>query len=429
MATEAQPRRRRDRKIQLAVLAADLFRQRGYHAVGISDIASAAGITGAAVYRHYSNKQEILAQVLLTSVDTLADTVRRVLHPAPGDIAGTASATASAEPDRRMSALVDALARLAVERRDAVALWRWLGRHLDRERQLEVRRRGEAPMLDWAAELRRQRPALSAAESELLCLAAMGVFASPADHRVTLGKERHVQLLSGLAGAVLGCDVDAGRPDAGEDTSPKQLPSRPESGDSPLAASRRERLLAEASRLFRKRGYHAVTMEDIGAAAGIAGPSVYRHFASKSDLLRSASTRMADRLSHDAARATAGAASATESLDRLVDCYAEAIWDNRDLITVYLNELAGLPEAQRAQLRRLQRGYVTEWVRLTRAAKPGLTTAEARVVVQAALTVANDLARTGRTRGRPHLAQEIASLMRAVTRASCLPAGESGEEA
>ncbi|MGH3750461.1 MAG: TetR/AcrR family transcriptional regulator, partial [Micromonosporaceae bacterium] len=206
-------------------------------------------------------------------------------------------------------------------------------------------------------------------------------------------------------------------------------PSRPESGDSPLAASRRERLLAEASRLFRKRGYHAVTMEDIGAAAGIAGPSVYRHFASKSDLLRSASTRMADRLSHDAARATAGAASATESLDRLVDCYAEAIWDNRDLITVYLNELAGLPEAQRAQLRRLQRGYVTEWVRLMRAARPGLTTAEARVVVQAALTVANDLARTGRTRGRPHLAQEIASLMRAVTQASCLPAGESGEEA
>jgi AcrR family transcriptional regulator len=173
-------------------------------------------------------------------------------------------------------------------------------------------------------------------------------------------------------------------------------------------------LLTEATRLFRRRGYHAVTMEEIGAAAGIAGPSVYRHFASKADLMRAASTRMVDRLLLGAAQATAGSADADEALDRLIDSYAEIVLAHRDLMAVYIAEVAGLPPQERAELQRPQRAYVSDWVRLVAAADPRLEPPESRVVVHAALTLATDLARTGRLLHRPGLRAEIATLMRAV---------------
>ncbi|MGH3648908.1 MAG: TetR/AcrR family transcriptional regulator, partial [Micromonosporaceae bacterium] len=187
-------KRRRDRRAQLAQLAAELFRRHGYHAVGIGDIASAAGITGPAVYRHYTNKQAILAEVLLSGVDCLAATVAEILdRPGP--------------PAERLDAVTAALARLALERRDALALWRWLGRHLDREQQQEVRRRGEAPMARLATELRQQRPELPEPDAMLLAYATMAVFGSAADYTVTLGKARHAGLLRDLARAVLTSDM------------------------------------------------------------------------------------------------------------------------------------------------------------------------------------------------------------------------------
>src|SRR4051794_41975786 len=48
---------------------------------------------------------------------------------------------------------------------------------------------------------------------------------------------------------------------------------------------RRERILRAAAELVAERGFHAVSMADIGAASGIVGSGVYRHFESKSAVL------------------------------------------------------------------------------------------------------------------------------------------------
>src|SRR3954469_5869752 len=48
---------------------------------------------------------------------------------------------------------------------------------------------------------------------------------------------------------------------------------------------RREQILATAAQLFAARGFHGVSMADIGAACGISGPALYRHFASKDAML------------------------------------------------------------------------------------------------------------------------------------------------
>ena len=50
----------------------------------------------------------------------------------------------------------------------------------------------------------------------------------------------------------------------------------------------RQRLLAEAQRLFRDRGYAATSLEQIAEAAEVTKGAIYGHFASKEDLMLSA---------------------------------------------------------------------------------------------------------------------------------------------
>jgi AcrR family transcriptional regulator len=50
----------------------------------------------------------------------------------------------------------------------------------------------------------------------------------------------------------------------------------------------RQRLLTEAQRLFRERGYAATSLEQIAEAAEVTKGAIYGHFASKEDLMLSA---------------------------------------------------------------------------------------------------------------------------------------------
>src|SRR3954453_7701256 len=49
--------------------------------------------------------------------------------------------------------------------------------------------------------------------------------------------------------------------------------------------NRRDQILREAARLFAERGFHGVGVDEIGAAVGISGPGLYRHFAGKDPML------------------------------------------------------------------------------------------------------------------------------------------------
>lgn len=50
-------------------------------------------------------------------------------------------------------------------------------------------------------------------------------------------------------------------------------------------AERRQQLLDAAASLFAERGFTSVRLEDLGAAVGISGPAVYRHFPNKEAVL------------------------------------------------------------------------------------------------------------------------------------------------
>jgi AcrR family transcriptional regulator len=79
-------------------------------------------------------------------------------------------------------------------------------------------------------------------------------------------------------------------------------------------AEREEQMLAVAMPLFAKRGYHAVSVDEVAAGAGVTKPMVYAYFESKEGLFQACASRAADRL---VATLEASAAHHTEPDDRM----------------------------------------------------------------------------------------------------------------
>lgn len=149
--------------------------------------------------------------------------------------------------------------------------------------------------------------------------------------------------------------------------------------------ARKDRILAAAADLVARHGYHAVGMADIGAAAGIVGSGIYRHFPSKSALLAALLEQLMDEMEHSAAAAVADAHDDREALERLVTTHVRFAIEDRRLLQVYYREAHHLPEEDLRRLRRAQRHYVEEWVIALAPLRKELSDAELRVVVHAAL--------------------------------------------
>src|ERR687895_246017 len=60
------------RHAEILETAARLFRERGFHGVGVDEIGKQVGISGPALYRHFSSKDEILATLLNEAMDKIA---------------------------------------------------------------------------------------------------------------------------------------------------------------------------------------------------------------------------------------------------------------------------------------------------------------------------------------------------------------------
>ncbi len=127
-------------------------------------------------------------------------------------------------------------------------------------------------------------------------------------------------------------------------------------------AARRAEILAAAARLMAGGGFAAVRLEDIGAAVGISGPAMYRHFSSKSDLLDQMLVEISERLLAGGEGAIAAGGSDAEVLERLIDVHIEVLVTKPDLITVQDRNLNLLSERARHAVRSLQRRYVERWV-------------------------------------------------------------------
>lgn len=368
-------RRPKDRKQQILAAASVRFHSVGYHNVSMADIAGAVGITAGALYRHFRDKQDLLDAVV-------------------GDSFARLRAATEAEGD--LDALLVTLAEGTMHGRELGVLWEREARHLPAANQRNLRRQFREVNVRLAGAITARRPDLAGADADLIGWAVLSMFGSTAHHTVEIDTASLLAMANSLCGAEL--PVADGSP----------CPAPRPAGLNPV--SRREALLAAAVRLFGEYGYQSVSMADIGAAADIAGPSVYNHFVSKTDILLTVLNRGIESLWLDLHQALAEATSAEHALGLLVDTYTRFALRQRELVGALVTEVGNLPEEQRHRLRHTQREFITEWTALLRIHRSGLSDREAHLRVRAAMILVNDLVRTPHLATRATLAEDLSTL-------------------
>ncbi len=167
--------------------------------------------------------------------------------------------------------------------------------------------------------------------------------------------------------------------------------SSSQSAKSARGRNRRDQILAEAARLFRHNGFYATGIDDIGAAVGITGPGVYRHFESKQDLLAAIIELSMEQHQEIVAEVGSCGLSAKQQLEKLVTMSADALAHNRDAAAIYFQEARNLAPDELARFTKVQRGLITEWVRILRASRPDLSEEDARVAVRAVAGLLNSV--------------------------------------
>lgn len=143
-------------------------------------------------------------------------------------------------------------------------------------------------------------------------------------------------------------------------------------------AERRAALLTAAARLFAERGFPRVSLDDLGAAAGVSGPAVYKHFASKQAVLAAILVGASEGLLAGGRAVVAGAASDADALAGLVAFHVDFALANADVIRVQDHDLDSLADDDRHRVRALQREYVELWVDVLARLRP----ADARVALR-----------------------------------------------
>jgi AcrR family transcriptional regulator len=110
-----------------------------------------------------------------------------------------------------------------------------------------------------------------------------------------------------------------------------------------VVTDRGEEVYSAALRLFREKGYHATSMQDIAAAVGLYKGSLYHYIGGKEELLVRVFERGMGVLLADVERIAADASLApSRALRRIVEAHVSAVASNLDALTVYLHEWRAL---------------------------------------------------------------------------------------
>ncbi len=108
------------------------------------------------------------------------------------------------------------------------------------------------------------------------------------------------------------------------------------------ASSKDEKIFAEAVRIFREKGYHATSVQDIADAVGLQKGSLYHYISSKEELLYKIFERSTGALTQELESIIASADSPTHKLHRAIEAHLTALCEQLDTYSVYLSERRAL---------------------------------------------------------------------------------------
>ena len=129
------------------------------------------------------------------------------------------------------------------------------------------------------------------------------------------------------------------------------VPARPREAD----------LLTAATRLFRERGFHATSMQDLAEALGMNRGSLYHYIVSKDDLLWAVLTRGFDLLEARVLPVLESDAPPLERLSAAIREHLRVAADHADELSLIQIELRSLSRERRAEMIRRRDAYETLW--------------------------------------------------------------------
>lgn len=153
--------------------------------------------------------------------------------------------------------------------------------------------------------------------------------------------------------------------------------------------TRREQILAEAATLFAAHGFHGVSIADLGAACGVSGPAIYKHFRGKQAILSEMLVSISQRLLTEGRRRVREAGDDKAALDALIEWHVSFALEHPALIIVQDRDWSSLPVESREKVRETQRKYVELWVKTLREIRGDLEPKPARAMVHAVFGLIN----------------------------------------
>jgi len=351
-----------NRKATIVAAAARLFHERGFTRVSVDDIAGTVGISAPAVYRHFRNKHELLQVAVIEALELLENVV-------------------SANSGER--GLAHSLADLTTRSPHLGALLAREVEHLDAVSLKEANRRTAVVNELVAVDIHTSRPHVSLRQARVLADAVFALVTSNSFVPVAHIRETRSNILRSTIRAVYSSDaiVEAALSRAGDLTT--NLFHQP-------WLSRSEAILAAGPRVIGiNGGYEATTLDDLGAAAGISGSSVYNHFSSKSDLFHTVALRAVAWSITDLQRALATSRSGEDALARALASHIELTRSSSGIVLLFESLLLS-PEQENEANRDISR-FAGLWFQCIRAARPDIDVERSRVLIAALLGIASGL--------------------------------------
>lgn len=175
--------------------------------------------------------------------------------------------------------------------------------------------------------------------------------------------------------------------------------------------NRRQALLSAAASLFALHGFNRVSLEDLGAAAGISGPAVYRHFQGKQAVLGDLLLTVSQDLLEGGLRVVAETTDPLAALRRLVSFQVDFALGKPDVIRVQDRDFSSLTKNDQSEVRTLQRNYVELWVEVLARLHPATDAADLRMRAHATFGLINSTPHSVRNHGRKIAARTARPLL------------------
>jgi AcrR family transcriptional regulator len=111
----------------------------------------------------------------------------------------------------------------------------------------------------------------------------------------------------------------------------------------------REDILEAAAQVFRQKGFHGASMQDIAKAVNLQKPSLYHHVSSKQEILLALLDRALELLLERISEISSQNIPADKKLQEMIRAYLQILAENTDLSAVLLFEHRSLERKQHAR--------------------------------------------------------------------------------